>query len=149
MKQRKTHDVTKCITTRYINEEQAIFVKISEKRKNDVVILNCDIPEELLRQKLIRKGYSVDKLLTEGIRLTEEMEFRFEDEGEIVIQMEERMWSPYHKGDTVKLYPNGRFETVSRWEKIKKACREIKEDIITAITECNNDLTRLVEELLP
>lgn len=123
------HDNTKCITTKYDGKQQLLLTIISRQGKDDVYILNRNMPKELLRQALIRKGYgkTVDKILTNGIRLPKEItEFQFLEEGKITTQTEERMWSPYHKGDTVKLYPDGSFKTVkppSRW-------KEFKEDII-------------------
>ena len=151
-----THNITKCITTRY-DDTKTVFTVISRKGKDNVIILNGDSSEELLREQLIRLGYDAAEILAVGIRLPKDktVKFRFEVEGSITTQTEERMIVPYHKGDIVRLHRDGSFETVpeslSRWERLKKIIttqwKELKEDTITAIAECNNNLTRLAEEL--
>lgn len=163
---RTTHDISKCITTRHDNtRKEVVFVVISQKGKDNVIILNDDTSEQLLRRQLVRLGYDADGILSRGIRLTNKNseKFSFQTQGRITTQTtQEQMWTTFHRGDVVKVYFDGTFKTVpqplSRWkylrnqckelkEVITKQCKELKEDTIVAFQECNDDFTAFVEML--
>lgn len=146
-------DITKCITTRYNGKQLLLFIAISRKGKEDVIILNCDMPEELLRKRLMQLKYrkrDIDRILTAGIRLSEKRRLTFKEEVTITTttQTGEQMWLPYHKGDTVKLYPDGSFEKVSRGRVIMTYFKEWKEDIITSFQELDEEFVEMMDEHL-
>ena len=151
------HDITKSITTRY-NHQQLLFTELFLKKgKGNVFVLNRNIPKELLRKELNRRGYrkSADRILNAGILLPKGTikEITFDEEATIVTHVDwEQMWIPCHKGDTVKFYPDGSFEKVPT-EEVEESRREEKmKDIVDVFLEGFDTLStfaKKVEKHLP
>ncbi len=128
---------------------QLVFTVVSGLQGR--IILNHSIPEETLWQQLIWLGYEekdIKAILDYGILLQEgeELEITFNEDVVITTQTEEqKWWAPYHKGNKVKFYPDGSFETVEvpqgRWGKLK-------EDIIGAFLEFDEDINVGIEGML-
>ena len=128
-----------------------LFVKISSEDRKDLIVFNDYFRdrEDELRKILItfKPEYWVEKILFEGVFLTEDVIFEFSSDGKITKQYKDgtAWYGPYCKGDMVWICSDAdvRKSTISRvWLWLLK----LKGDIKIACSELNDTLDDVVEE---
>lgn len=132
-----------------------LFTKITTKDGKEIVVFNDYFwnRKDELREILITfkpEGW-VDKILSEGVFLTEDEIFKFSSDGKITKQYKDGTdwYQPYCKGDRVWICSdaNVRKCTISRtrwW--ISRWLFELEGDIEIACSELNDALDDVIEE---